>query len=117
MDEEKDICRVRYKAAKKVAKKAVAVAQSRAFDRLYQKLETKEGEKEVFKLVRARKRRTRDLGVVRCIKDENRRVLCEDAGIKQRWQRYFSKLLNGEIREDFSSRSRGSTESQLDPCF
>ena len=34
--------------------KAVAVAKCGAYDRLYRKLETKEGEKEVFKLARAR---------------------------------------------------------------
>jgi len=35
MDEEKEISKVRYKAAKKVVKKAVAVAKSMAYDRLY----------------------------------------------------------------------------------
>jgi len=62
----------------------VTVAKSMAFDRLYHRLETKEGEKEVFKLGRARKRKTRDLGVVKCIKDENGKVLSEDAEIKER---------------------------------
>jgi len=47
------------------------MAMSMAYDRLYHRLESKEREKKVFKLARARKRRTRDLGVVRCIKDEN----------------------------------------------
>ena len=61
-DGERDIRRARYKTAKKVAKKAVAVAKSLAYDRLYQRLATMEGEKEVFKLARARERRTRDLG-------------------------------------------------------
>ena len=83
-DEEKEISRVRYKVAKKVAKKAVAIAKSRAYDRLYQKLETKEGEKEVFKQARARERRTRDLGIMRCIRDENGKVLSDDAEIKKR---------------------------------
>jgi len=69
-DEEKEISRVRYKATKKIAKKAIAIAKSKAYNRLYQKLESKEGEKEIFKLARVRERRTRDLGVVRCIKDE-----------------------------------------------
>jgi len=77
-DEEKEISRVRYKAAKRVAKKIIAVVKSMAYDRLYQKQETKE----VFKLAMVRERRTRDLSVVRCIKDENGRVLFEDAEIK-----------------------------------
>ena len=105
-DGERDIRRARYKAAKKVAKKAMAVAKSMAFDRLYHRLETKEGEEEVFKLTRVRERKTRDLGVVRCIKDENGKVLSENAEIKERWQRYFSKLLNGEVMEDFQSKKR-----------
>ena len=74
----------------------MAVAKSQAFDRLYHRLGTKEGEKEVFKLARARERKTRDLGVVRYIKDEEGKVLTEDAEIKERWQRFFAKLLNGE---------------------
>jgi len=65
--------------------------------------------------VKARERRTRDLGIIRCIKDENGRVLFDDAEFKQRWQMYFSKLLNGEMMEDFRSRSRESSASQLDP--
>ena len=52
--------------------------------RLYHRLATKKGEKEVFKLTRAKERRTRDLGVVRCIKDENSKVLSEDAEIRER---------------------------------
>jgi len=70
--------------AKKVARKAVAVAKSQAFDGLYHRLGMKEGEKEVLKLVRARERKTRDLGVVRCIKDEEGKVLTEDVEIKER---------------------------------
>jgi len=84
-DEKREISRVRYKATKKVAKKAVAVANSMAYDRLYHRLETKEWEKEVFKLARAKDRRTGDLSIVRCIKDENDNMLSKDAEIKERW--------------------------------
>jgi len=114
-DEEKEISRVRYKAAKKIAKKAIAVAKSIAYNSLYQKLETKKGEKEVFKLARARERRTRDLGVVRCIKDEDSKMLSEDVEIKERWQRYFSKLLNKEVTEAFRSKEAERSERHLDP--
>ena len=54
-EEERDIRRVRHKAAKKVSKKAVVVAKNMAFDRLYHRLETKEWENEIFKLARLRK--------------------------------------------------------------
>ena len=72
------------KVAKKVAKKTFAVAKSMVYDRLYQKLETKKGEKVVFKLTRVREIRTRDLSVVKYIKDENGKVLSEDVEIKER---------------------------------
>jgi len=54
--EEKEISRVRYKAAKTVERKAVVVAKRMAYNRLYQKLETKEREKEIFKLAKASER-------------------------------------------------------------
>jgi len=40
--------------------------------------------------------RTRDLSSVRCIKDEDGRVLVEDAKVQESWQGYFCKLFNGE---------------------
>jgi len=66
------------------------------YDKLHQKLETKEGKKEVFKLARARKRR-------RCIKHKDGKVLAKEVQIKEIWQRYFSKLLNKEVLKDFRS--------------
>jgi len=52
---------------------------------LYQKLETKEGVKDVFKLSRAREKKPRDLGNVRCIKGEDGKVLVEETKIRERW--------------------------------
>jgi len=57
--------KVQYKTAKKEVKKAVAVAKNNAYERLYQRLNAKGGHNEVFKLVRAREGRTRDLSSVR----------------------------------------------------
>ena len=95
-DEEVEFNKAQYKTAKKEAKKAVAVAKNDAYERLYQRLNAKGGENEVFKLARARERRTRDLGSVRCIKDADGRVLVEDAQVQDRWRSYFYKLFNGE---------------------
>ena len=52
---------------------------------------------------------------MRCIKDENGKVLTEDAKIKERWQMYFFKLLNGEVMEDSRNGERESREMGLDP--
>jgi len=71
----------------------VAVAKNNAYERLYQRLNSKEGENEVFKLARAKERRARDLGSVRCSKDEDGRVLVEDAKVQGRWQGYSVSFL------------------------
>jgi len=94
-DEELEFNKVQYKTAKKEAKKAVAVAKNNAYERLYQRLNAKGEENEVFKLARARERRTRDFSSVSCIKDEDGRVLVEDVKVQDRWESYC-KLFNGE---------------------
>ncbi|KAJ4744373.1 Retrovirus-related Pol polyprotein from type-1 retrotransposable element R2 [Rhynchospora pubera] len=86
----------KYKLAKKNAKKAVSKARGRAYEDLYQKLSTKEGEKDVYKIAKFRDRKTRDLNQVKCIKDETDRLLVRDDEIKNRWRDYFNKLFNGE---------------------
>jgi len=111
-EEEKRVREATYKDVKKLAKKAIALAKSNAYKRLYQKLETKEEEKDVFKLARARKKKTRDLGCVRCIKGEDGKVLVEEAEIRERRQSYFSRLFNGE--NEYSPQvERGVQEGQL----
>ena len=55
----------RYKEAKQVAKKVVAKLKDREFEAFYQKLDTKEGEKYIFKLTKERSRQKKDLGTVK----------------------------------------------------
>ena len=95
-DEEVEVNRAQYKTVKKEAKKAVAVAKNNAYEKLYQKLNSKRGENEVFRLARARERRTRDLNTVMCIKDEDGRALVEDVEVQERRRGYLCKLFNGE---------------------
>ena len=65
----------KYKVAKKDTKKAVSEAKTRAFDRLYQSLDTKDGERSIYRLAKSRERKMRDLDQVKCIKDEEGEVL------------------------------------------
>jgi len=95
-EEEAEFNKVQYRNAKKEAKRAVAVAENNVYERLFHRLNAKGGENDVFKLVRARERRSRDLSGIRCIKDEEGRVLVEDAKVQERWQGYFCKLFNGK---------------------
>ena len=44
-----------------MAKKEVAMAKGRAYDNLYERLKTKEGEKELYRLARQRDRAGKDV--------------------------------------------------------
>jgi hypothetical protein len=84
----------RYKVAKKTVKRAVSEARGRMYDGLYQRLGTKEGEKDIYRMAKSRERKTRDIIQVKCIKDETERLLTKDEDIKNRWREYFDKLFN-----------------------
>jgi hypothetical protein len=49
----------RYKVAKKTAKRAVNEARGRMYDGLYQRLGTKEGEKDIYRMAKNRERERR----------------------------------------------------------
>ena len=85
-----------YKEKKNKAKKAVAMAKGRAYDDLYAILETKEGEKELYRLARQRNRAGKDVQHVRVIKDENGNVMINSEAVLKRWKEYFEKLMNEE---------------------
>jgi hypothetical protein len=50
----------KYKMAKKTTKKAVSEARGQTYEDLYQRLGTKEGEKEIYMMAKIRERKTRD---------------------------------------------------------
>ena len=73
-----------YKKKKSKAKKAVAMAKGRAYDNLYKRLETKEGEKELYRLARQRDRAGKDVQHMRVIKDENGNVMVNSEAVLKR---------------------------------
>jgi hypothetical protein len=86
----------RYKVVKKTTKQAMSEAKGQAYGDLYRRLSTNEGKKYVYKIARIWERKTRDLNQVKCIKDEMDQLMVKGQDIKQRWQRYFDNLFNGE---------------------
>jgi hypothetical protein len=102
-----------YKIAKKEAKKAVSEAKGKAYESLYNKLDSKEGQNDIFRLAKARERKTRDLTQVKCIKDEDGRVLVQDHDIKNRWEQYFQNLFNKQSSSDIILGDLASSETYL----
>ena len=85
-----------YKEKKSKAKKTVAMAKRRVYDDLYTRLETKEGEKELYRLARQRDKAGKDIQHVRVIKDENGNVMVNSEAVLKRWKEYFEKLMDKE---------------------
>ena len=83
-------------------------AKGWAYEDLYQCFSMKEGEKDIYRMARARDRNTMDFNQVKCINDEREQLLVKEDGIRHRWQEYFYKLFNGENE---------NTTVQLDDSF
>jgi Reverse transcriptase (RNA-dependent DNA polymerase) len=96
-----------YMEAKKEAKRIVAKAKTETHKELYRKLETKEGEKMVFKLARTRERATRDIQQVKCIKNREGRIILQGEEVRSRWGEYFSGLLNEENSREALEELKG----------
>jgi len=74
----------KYKVTKKTAKRAVSEVKGRTYEDLYQRLSTKEGEKNIYRMARARDRKTRDFNQVKCIKDKRKQLLVKEDEIRHR---------------------------------
>ena len=71
-------------------------------------MSTKKEENDIYRIARARDRKTRDFNQVKCINDEREQLLVKEDEIRHRWQEYFDKLFNGENE---------NTTVQLDDSF
>ena len=63
---------------------------------MYARLETKEGEKELYRLARQRDKAGKDVQHVRVINNENDNVMVNSETVLKRWKEYFEKLINKE---------------------
>jgi hypothetical protein len=73
----------------------------RAYDDFYARLDSKDEEKNIYKLAKLRERKAKDFSQVKCIKGSDSKVLMKDEKIKDRWKMYFEKLLNEKYEGSF----------------
>lgn len=78
--------------ARTEAKRVVPDAKARSCEELYHKLDTKEEEKDIYRIARVREKKIREFNHVKCIKGKDDQVLISDDQIKERWRSHFSKL-------------------------
>ncbi|KAK6767052.1 hypothetical protein RB195_026530 [Necator americanus] len=86
-----------YLAAKREAKKAVSKAKSEGYKAVYDMLDTREGERAVYRLVRARHCSTLDMEHTKIVKGADGAVLRRPGHILERWREYYNHLCNEEF--------------------
>ncbi|KAG8231537.1 hypothetical protein J437_LFUL008078 [Ladona fulva] len=99
-----------YKMRKKNAKRAVASSKAKAIEEAYEEIEKKNGERQMLRIAKARDRASKDITIVRQMKDTSGVVLREDDKIRSRWKEYFHKLLNEEnprVRDEDGEATEG----------
>ena len=85
-----------YKEMRREAKKEVAKAKSKAYDVLYEELDTKEGEKTLYRLARQRHQAGKDVQQVRMMKDKDENVMTDEESVLRIWKEYYMGLMNEE---------------------
>ena len=85
-----------YKEMRQEAKKEVAKAKSKAYDELYEGLDTKEGEKTLYRLARQRHQAGKDVQQVRMMKDKDGNVMTDEESVLRMWKEYYMGLMNEE---------------------
>ena len=85
-----------YKDMRREAKKEVAKAKSKAYDELYEELDTKEGEKTLYRLARQRHQAGKDVQQVRMMKDKDGNVMTDEESVLRIWKEYYMGLMNEE---------------------
>ncbi|KAK3546837.1 hypothetical protein QTP86_003064 [Hemibagrus guttatus] len=81
--------RQEYKELQCRVKREVSKTKQKAYDELYTRLDTREGEKDLYRLARQRDRDGKDVQQVRVIKDRDGRVLTSEESVQRRWKEYF----------------------------
>ncbi|KAK3571184.1 hypothetical protein QTP86_004892 [Hemibagrus guttatus] len=102
-----------YKELQCRVKREVSKAKQKAYDELYTRLDTREGEKDLYRLARQRDRDGKDVQQVRVIKDRDGRVLTSEESVQRRWKEYFEELMNEENEREKRVEGVNSMEQKV----
>ncbi|MCI4385399.1 hypothetical protein PGIGA_G00049990 [Pangasianodon gigas] len=106
--------RQEYKELQHRVKREVSKAKQEAYDELYTRLDTREGQKDLYRLARQRDRDGKDVQQVRVIKDRDGRVLTSEESVQRRWKEYFEELMNEENEREKRVEGVTSVEQNVD---
>ncbi|KAK3573350.1 hypothetical protein QTP86_024040, partial [Hemibagrus guttatus] len=106
--------RQEYKELQHRVKREVSKAKQKAYDELYTRLDTREGQKDLYRLARQRDRDEKDVQQVRVIKDRDGRVLTSEESVQRRWKEYFEELMNEENEREKRVEGVNSVEQKVD---
>ncbi|KAK3510026.1 hypothetical protein QTP70_026005 [Hemibagrus guttatus] len=109
----KRLNRQEYKELQRRVKREVSKAKQKAYDELYTRLDTREGEKDLYRLARQRDRDGKDVQQVRVIKERDRRVLTSEESVERRWKEYFEELMNEENEREKRVEGVNSVEHKV----
>ncbi|XP_068209258.1 uncharacterized protein [Palaemon carinicauda] len=84
----------RSRLAKKETKVAVVQSKQQELHNVYEDLDTKEGQKKIFKTAKGRNKATKDITHIKQTKKEDGVDMCSSSIIKGGWKQYFERLLN-----------------------
>ncbi|KAK3529595.1 hypothetical protein QTP70_032016, partial [Hemibagrus guttatus] len=106
--------RQEYKELQCRVKREMSKAKQKAYDELYTRLDTREGEKDLYRLAWQRDRDGKDVQQVRVIKDRDGRVLTSEESVQRRWKEYFEELMNEENEREKRVEGVNSVEQKVD---
>ncbi|KAK3550446.1 hypothetical protein QTP86_025724, partial [Hemibagrus guttatus] len=106
--------RQEYKELQRRVKREVSKAKQKAYDELYTRLDSREGEKDLYRLARQRDGDGKDVQQVRVIKDRDGRVLTSEECVQRRWKEYFEELMNEENEREKRVEGVNSVEQKVD---
>ncbi|VDO96918.1 unnamed protein product [Heligmosomoides polygyrus] len=100
----------KYQEARKAAKKAVAVAKATHYGDVNEKLESRDGERYLYRLAKNRHRQTEDIEKFFGINDENGHLLMDRKKALKRWRDYFEEI-STNVCEKFLEQAGAATKN------